>query len=309
MRFFQRSQRDFEEEIRSHIALEQDRLIAEGLSPDAARFAAKRRFGNVGIAQERFHDAGRFAALLDLGKDVQYALRMLRKTPGFTAIATLTLALGVGANTAVFSVVNGVLLNPLPYRDPSRIVRLWETLPTADQIMVSYPDYLDWKRRARVFEDVALYSPFSSMALTGGDVPERVGVGQATANLFPLLGMEPVLGRGIHAEDDRPGAARVTLLTERWWNVRFGGDRNIIGRRLTLGGETYTVIGVIPRTVGLGSVDLWVPLGVREGTPDFNRGNHPGLIGVGRLKPGITIAQMNADLERVSSQLRAEYPQ
>jgi putative ABC transport system permease protein len=305
---FRRSQRDFEVEIQSHIDIEADRLIEEGMNPHDARLAARRRFGNVSKAQERYHDAGRLAWLEQVMMDVRYASRMLRKSPGFTAISIFTLAVGIGANTAVFSVVNGVLLSPLPYREPERLVKIWESLPGMAQIMVSYPDYKDWKVRARVFDDIALYSPFRTMTMTGGELPERVGVGLATANLFGLLGVSPIIGRDLHADDDQPGAARVALATSGFWKRRFGSDPGVLGKTVALDGETYKIIGVTPPTVGLGALDVWVPMGLWDKASNFNRGNHPGLIGVGRLKPGVTIAQMNADLMRVSAEIRAEYP-
>src|SRR5215467_14294339 len=169
-----RSQRDFEDEIRSHLELETDRLIAEGMDPSEAVAAARRKFGNVGRAQEQYHDEGAWLWVEQLLLDVRYAARMLRKSPLFSGIAILTVALGIGANTAVFSIVNGVLLSPLPYRQPERLVKIWETLPGLSEATVSYPDYKDWQERARVFDGVAVYSPYSNKTLTGGDVPERV---------------------------------------------------------------------------------------------------------------------------------------
>ena len=151
-----RRQRDFEDEIRSHIELEADRLIEEGLSPDEARHAARRRFGNVTQAQERYHGTGRWVWVEQLTQDVRYAARMLRKSPLLSGIAILTIALGIGANTAVFSIVNGVLLSPLPYRDSERLVKVWETLPGLSQATVSYPDYKDWQERSRVFDGLAV---------------------------------------------------------------------------------------------------------------------------------------------------------
>jgi len=305
---FRRSQRDFEVEIQSHIDIETDRLIEEGMHPHDARLAARRRFGNVSKAQERYHDGARLAWLEQLMLDVRYASRMLRKSPGFTAISIFTLALGIGANTAVFSVVNGVLLAPLPYREPERIVKLWESLPGTSQIMVSYPDYRDWKVRTRVFDDIALYSPFRTMTRTGGELPDRVGVGLATGNLFGLLGVAPIIGRDFNADEDRPGAPRAALITNGYWKRQFASDRGVLGKTLALDGETYKIIGVASPTVGLGVVDVWVPMRLWENAANFNRGNHPGLIGVGRLKPGVTLAQMNADLSRVSAEIRAENP-
>ena len=303
-----RSQRDFEEEIRSHLELETERLVEEGMSPDDARLAARQRFGNVTAAQERYHGGGRWMMVEQLAQDVRYAARMLRKSPLFSGIAILTIALGIGANTAVFSIVNGVLLSPLPYREPERLVKIWETLPGLSQATVSYPDYKDWQERARVFDGVAVYSPYANKTLTGGDLPERVGVGLATANLFDVLGLAPVIGRGFRAEDDRPGVGRVVMLTNGFWHQRYGGEARVLGRTLTLDGDPYTVVGVLPPTVGLGSVDLWVPVGLSANDPSFTRENHPGLIGVGRLKRGVTIALMNNDLARISREIEAEHP-
>jgi putative ABC transport system permease protein len=309
MPWYRRSQRDFEDEIRSHLELETDRLIEEGLSPNEARLAARRKFGNVTGAQERYHNTSRWLWLEHVGQDLRYAMRMLRKSPVFSTIAVITLALGIGANTAVFSIVNGVLLSALPYREPERLVRLWETLPGSPEIMVSYPDYQDWQEQARVFDGVALFSPFRTMTRTGGDLPERTGVGMATGNLFDVLGVAPVVGRAFRADDDRPGAARVVMLTSSYWQQHNGSDPRVLGTTLPLDGDPYTVIGVLPPTVGIGFVDVWIPMGLFADDPSFNRSNHPGLIGVGRLKPGVTIGQLNADLARVSREIVAENPQ
>ena len=303
-----RSQRDFEDEIRSHIELEADRLIEEGMSPDEAQHAARRRFGNVTRAQEGYHSTGRWVWVEQLAQDVRYAARMLRKSPLFSGIAMLTIALGIGANTAVFSIVNGVLLSPLPYRDSERLVKIWETLPGMAQATVSYPDYKDWQERTRVFDGVAVYGPYANKTLTGGDLPERVGVGLASANLFDVLGLSPAIGRGFRADEDQPGVARVVVLSNGFWQQRYAGEARVLGRTLTLDGDPYTVIGVLPPTVGLGSVNLWVPVGLSANDPSFTRENHPGLIGVGRLKRGVTIAQMNNDLARISREIRAEHP-
>ena len=301
-----RDQRDFEDEIQSHIELETEQLIAEGMSPRDARLAARKRFGNVGAAQERFHDARGFVWLEQIVADIRYAGRMLRKSPVFAATAVITLALGIGANTAVFSVVNGVLLNRLPFRDPGRIVELWESLPNADQIMVSYPDYLDWKARNRVFEDVALYSPYGSKAITSGELPKQIGIGTATGNFWSVLGLSPLLGRTFVASDDVPGAAHVVLLSDGYWRTAYAGDRGVIGKTISLDGEVYSIIGVLPSMPG--ARDLWIPMRPDLDTALFFRGNHPGLIGLGRLKPGVTIEQMRADLGRISREIVAEHP-
>jgi putative ABC transport system permease protein len=305
-----RPQRDFDDEIRSHLELETDQLIAQGMTPADARFAARKRFGNVGAVQERYHEASGLVWLEQIRDDARYALRMMRKTPLYAAMLTLTLALGIGANAAVFSVVHGVLLSPLPYREPSRLVELWETLPNADQIMISYPDFLDWKARSRVFEDVALYCPFGGQANTSGDVPRQIGVGTATSNLFHLLGAKPLLGRDFLPEEDRAGAPFVALLAASYWRSEFGGDPAVLGKTISLNGEQYRIIGVLPPLTlpAVKTLDVWLPLRPDLDTASFNRGNHPGLLGVGRLKPGVTLEQMRADLGRVSREIVAEHP-
>jgi putative ABC transport system permease protein len=301
-----RDQRDFEDEIRSHIELETEQLVAEGMSPHEARLAARRRFGNVGAAQERFHDARGLLWLEQIVADVRYASRMLRKSPIFAATAVLTLALGIGANTAVFSVVNGVLLQRLPYRDAGRLVQLWESLPDADKIMVSYPDFLDWKARNRVFEDVAVYSPWGGRTNTSGAVPREIDVGSSTANYWRVLGVRPVLGRTLLPEDEARGAAHVALLGLGYWRSEYAADPNIVGKTIALDGEAYRIVGVLPSIPG--AREVWLPLRPDLDTTILFRGNHPGLIGMGRLKPGVSIEQMRADMTRIAREIVAEYP-
>jgi len=306
MAFWRRAQRDFEDEIRSHLELETDQLIAQGMRPKDARLAARKRFGNVGAAQERYHDAG--GLVWQAFADLRYAFRVLRKTPLFSAIVIVTLALGIGANTAAFSVVNGVLLAPLPYRAPDRLVELWETLANVDRIMISYPDFVDWKQRSQVFEDIALYGPYGGMANTSGDIPRQIGVGTATANLFHLLGVKPTIGRDFLPSEDRPGGTPVALLGDSYWRSEFAADTSVLGRVISLDGEPYRIIGVLPPLPSFKLLEVWIPLRPDLDTASFNRGNHPGLRGVGRLRPGVSIEQMRADLARISREIVAEHP-
>ena len=306
MAFWRRAQRDFEDEIRSHLELETDQLIAQGMRPKDARLAARKRFGNVGAAQERYHDAG--GLVWQAFADLRYAFRVLRKTPLFSAIVIVTLALGIGANTAAFSVVNGVLLAPLPYRAPDRLVELWETLANLDRIMISYPDFVDWKQRSQVFEDIALYGPYGGMANTSGDIPRQIGVGTATANLFHLLGVKPTIGRDFLPSEDRPGGTPVALLGDSYWRSEFAADTSVLGRVISLDGEPYRIIGVLPPLPSFKLLEVWIPLRPDLDTASFNRGNHPGLRGVGRLRPGVSIEQMRADLARISREIVAEHP-
>ena len=306
MALWRRRQRDFEDEIRSHLELATDQLIAQGMSPKDARLAARKRFGNVTAAQERYHDAG--GLLWQVLADLRYAFRVLRKTPLFSAIVIVTLALGIGVNTAAFSVVNGVLLAPLPYRAPDRLVELWETLPNVDRIMISYPDFVDWTKRSRVFEDIALYGPYGGMANTTGDIPRQIGVGTATATLFRLLGVKPTIGRDFLPSEDQPGGTPVALLGDSYWRSEFAADTAVLGRVISLDGEPYRIVGVLPPLPSFKLLEVWVPLRPDLDTASFNRGNHPGLRGVGRLRPGVSIEQMRADLARISREIVAEHP-
>src|SRR5438093_9158959 len=200
-----RSDQDFSHEVQAHIALETDRLVAEGMNPEEARARALRAFGNVLRAQESFYESRRVIWLDDLQRDVRLALRTLIRNTGFTVVVVLTLALGIGANTAIYSVVNAVLLRPLPYPDPDRLVRIWSTHSRTNRWgdWVSYPDCKDWREQNRTFEDMATYR-FWLFNVTGGEYPEVVGGVYVTHNPFSVLGTEPMLGRSFLPEEDQP---------------------------------------------------------------------------------------------------------
>ena len=224
--------------------------------------------------------------------DLRYAIRMLLKAPGFTVIAILALALGIGANTAIFSVVNAVLLRPLPYPEPDRLVVLRETTLTFPSGSVSYPNYLDWRAAQHTFTDLALVRRESfNLSLPGGQVaPERVGGGRVSWNFLPVLGMKPLIGRDFSETEDVPGAAPVVILSERCWRTRFGGSRGVIGQQVMLDGVAREIIGVLPEAVRYPRLaEIWVPLAEIRKDPDvLNRGNHPGFSILGRLKPGVS---------------------
>jgi putative ABC transport system permease protein len=243
-------------------------------------------------------------------KDIRYGVRGLWKRPGFTAVAVLTLALGIGANTAIFSVVNAVLLRPLQFRDPDRLVMIWE-----DATFAGFPRntpapaiYVDWKTQTQSFEDVAA-SAESTFNLTGDGDPERVAAYKVTANFFPLFGVAPALGRNFATEEDRPGAQKVAVLSHALWQTRYGGDRQIINREIQLNGEKYTVIGVMPQGFQFfeSDVRLWVPLAL-DSEELANRGGHY-LKVVARLKPGVTLDQAQADLSAVMARVAKDNPE
>jgi putative ABC transport system permease protein len=241
-------------------------------------------------------------------QDLRYAVRMLRKKPSFSVITVLTLALGIGANTAIFSVVNSVLLRPLPYPESERLVFLSERTQQAERTFIAWPNYLDWRAQNRVFEHIGVYNR-DSYNLTGDGEPERLLAGQVSADLFAVLGVGAALGRVFAGDEDRPGGLPVVVLSYGLWQRRFGGDPNILNRTITLNERGYTVIGVMPRGFRFPDrVELWVPAGQLSGGDWQQRGNHPGLYGVARLKPGVTIEQAGADMDAIALGLEKLYP-
>ncbi len=246
--------------------------------------------------------------MLRFWQDLRYGFRMLLKNPGITFVVILALALGIGANTAIFSVVNAVLLKPLPYPESDRLVFINETSKSMDEISVSYPNFLDWRNQNHVFENIGV-SNRSSYNLTGAGEPERIVTGQMSSDLFSALRVNPMLGRLYTNEEDKPGGNPVVVLSYPLWQRRFGGQENILNQPITLNGKSYTVIGVMPRDFQFPSrVEMWVPVGQLSGDPSWQqRGNHPGLYGVARLKPGVSFAQAKAEMDAIGANLANQY--
>lgn len=236
--------------------------------------------------------------------------RAIRRSPGLSAVAIMTLALGIGANTAVFSVVDAVLLRPLPYAQPHRLLAVRESAPPQFPAMsVSLPDYYDWVKQSRAL-DLAAFRWTSFNLTAPGVPPEAIPSGQVTANLFPVLGVRPALGRNFSAREDAPGGRRVVMLSHALWRRRFGASRGILGQSILLDGNPYTVIGVMPRGFDFpGKIQLWVSLGaLRAGKSLSQRGNHPGIVGIARLRPGYTLAQARAEMTAIAHRLALAYP-
>ena len=247
-----------------------------------------------------------------LVQDLRYALRQMRKNRGFTIIAVLTLALGIGANSAIFSVVNGVLLNPLPFPNSRRIVSMFQDKPNFAKGSISYPNFLDWQRENRTFQVIAAYR-WGNGAITGVGQPEDVHSQRVSATFFPILGVNPILGRNFTPEEDRQGADPVVMISEGLWKRKFGSDPNIIGKRLIVGGHGCTIVGVIPASFRLQiqnfqTADLYAPIG-NDFDPEFyKRDSFWGTDALGLLKPGITLQQAQEDMKSVNASLASAYP-
>jgi putative ABC transport system permease protein len=245
-------------------------------------------------------------------QDLKYGVRMLAKNPGFTAIAVITLALGIGANTAIFSVVNGVLLNPMPYQQPDCLVALYSKTPEFDRSSISYPNFLDWVRENHSFSALAAYR-HDNFSLTGMGEPERLSAQMISAAFFPVLGVQPAVGRMLRPDEDQLGSSPVVLISEGFWKRKFGSSPDAIGMSLTLDGKGYTVIGVIPAKFyfygfNWAPSDVYVPIGQWNDPMFRDRRVGMGMDAVGRLKPGVTFEQAKADMQTIARHLAEEYP-
>src|SRR5262245_5142639 len=301
-------EREMDEELCYHIERQAEQNIRLGLNPEEARDAARKAFGGVELAKERSRDARGVRWIEDLWQDLAYGARMLAKNPGFTLIVILTLALGIGANTVIFSVVNAVLLRPLPYHDPDRLMIIRETkLPEITDSQVSPAAYLNWQKRSTVFASLeAITVKYFNLA---DDVnPERVRGMPSTHGFFPMLGVRPMIGRNFLPEEDRPGHNRVVILGYDLWQRRFGGDPNILSRSITLDDQPYTVIGVMGPSTGLRmeDTDVWMPLAITAGQAQQYDSRY--LAACGRLKPGVTLEEARLEMSLIANNLAKQYP-
>jgi len=302
-----RLDRDLNDELRFHLETRAERHQQSGMNPGEAAQEARHSFGNPTFLKEECRDMWTFQRIESFWQDLRYSARALRKSPGFSLVAILTLALGIGANTAIFSVVHALLLRPLPYKDAGRLVRLWPTnvktglLPYA---ITSYPGFMDWKNQSRSFEQVEGYVP-RSFNLTGGDQPQRVYGLRSSAGLLTLLGVTPIHGRAFLDEEVEPGKDHVLLLSERLWQSRFARDPHVLGKIVKLNDENYTVIGILPAAFQFppdNPCGLVLPL-----PPDPNRGH--GFINVtGRLKSDATVAKAQVEMDTIARRLEMQYP-
>ncbi len=311
---FHRAEADSEldEEFCAHIARHADDLERSGLPRPEAERQARIAFGSPTKAKENCREERAGFLLETLWSDVRFGLRMLRNNLGFTSIAILTLALGIGANTAIFSVVDAVLLRPLPYVQPDRLVTVSESARPNDRATrneVAPADFLDWRERNQVFEQIGAVS-LPGYSLTGAERPERILGAATSAGMLHMLGLRPALGREFEPTDDRAGANPVVLLSHSLWQRRFGSDPQVIGKTIRLGMTPYTVIGVLPAGLTFPEPDvaLWVPLEQTITPQDMHWRNTHYLEVYARLKPGVTLAQTRDEMNRIAAQLKQENP-
>ncbi len=247
--------------------------------------------------------------MMSFWQDVRYGLRVLAKNPSFTAIAVLTLALGIGANTALFSVVNGVLLNPLPFPSPDELVAVYTKSPTFQESSISYPNFLDWQKDSHSFASLCAFRA-DDFNMTGAGEPQRVHTHMISAEFFSALGMQPLLGRAFRPEEDKAGAGPVAILSDGLWNRKFGSAQDVLGENITLNGKAYTIIGVAPGHItGLSNTDIFVPIGQWNDPTFRDRRISMGMNSIGRLKAGVNLDQARAEMSRIAENLAVAYPE
>jgi predicted permease len=297
--------------IREHLEEKIDELMEEGMSREEATQAARREFGNVALFEQRSREVWQCPAIENIFSDLRLALRQLYKSPGFASIAILIMALGIGANTAIFSVVHAVLLEPLPFDDPDRLVQIWHVPPQSSfpgmtRFAVSAANFLDWQKQNDVFSEMALASG-GAFDITGQGKPETIRVGTVTWNFFSVLGVQPIHGRVFLPQEDQPGRDKEIILTYKLWQSHFGSDPNVVGRSVTLDGTPYTIVGVMgPKMTKPDFAKAWTPLGLTAEQAAV-RGEHH-YFSFARLKPGVTNAQAQTEMNTISQRLEQAYP-
>jgi predicted permease len=305
-------ERDLDEEMRFHMDMATERNLGRGVPPAEVAALTTREFGSMDRFKDEVRDARGLTLSDDIVRDVRFAVRTLRRTPGFTALALLTFGLGIGATTAIFSVVNAVLLRPLPYPNAERLVRVYEQLKGKPEMgSVAVLNWRDWQRDATAFEALGGFT--TSGAILGGDAePERVRATYVSAEVLPMLGVRPMLGRWFTRDEEIKGKHHVVILSEPLWRNRFGGDRGIVGREIRIEGLPYTVVGVMPETFNfpLGPVQtqLWAPFVPPDMAIDPRARGWHWMSVIAILKPVVTLEQANADIVRVAAQLEQRYP-
>jgi predicted permease len=307
---------ELDSELQAHLDALAQNNIARGMTAEEARHAARREFGGLEQTKEIYRDQRGLPFLETLLQDLRIGLRSLLKRPGFSILAVLILALGIGVNTSIFTVVHGVLLSPLPFPEPERLVSLWERNLSDDfsgpYNVVSGGVFEDWQRQATSFEQMALIGEDSAnLSGDGGPLPEAIGTRFCSYTLFPMLGVQPLYGRFFTADDDRSGASATVVLTAGLWKRRYAGDPAIVGKTILLDTKPYTVIGVLPPWFDYPDtrVQIWLPVYHEVSAEDMhNRGNHRFFV-TARLKPGVSIAQAYTELDGIQQRTHQQFPE
>ncbi len=308
-----RGERELAAEMESHLQMHIEDNLRAGMSAVEARREALVKLGGIEQTKERYRDRRGLPLLESLLQDLRFAFRILLKNPGFTAVAVMTMALGIGANTAMFSVVNAVLLRPLPYREPGRLTIVWAKDDRGKPGNVGYATYVDWRSQSKSFEELALYRSWSPVLQS--NEPEQLSGLRVTNNFFRTLGVHPQFGRDFHQEEDIPSASHVVILSHNLWQRRFNSDPSAIGKAITLNATAYLVVGVLPADFQSlfsmdphgGPVDIWGVLGYDASQPWACR-TCQHLVAIGRLRQGVPFAAANADMDTISSALWKAYP-
>jgi predicted permease len=308
--------RDLERELRAHLELEAAEQRENGLAPEEARFAARRALGNTTLLKETMREVWGWTSFERLGQDLRYGFRTLRRSPGFTAVAVLTLALGIGANTAIFSITDAVLLRPLPYPDAKRLIRVWQSEPKMGEgrLGAGPPEFAAYRDGTRPFSSIAGYK-LDGFDITDGETPEHLAGCRATSSLFPTLGIRPLAGRTFTAREEMPGAPNVVVLSYPFWKRRYAEDRSILGTTIRLNERGYQVIGIMPPGFIFPSTAatpgeppaLWTPLSfTAHQLADWASSFDTGI--VARLRDGVSVSQADGDVKRVEAQFQREHP-
>jgi predicted permease len=303
-------EQELDEEMRYHLERQVEQELAAGKNPENARYAALRSIKDIEQRKEECRDMRGVHVIEALFHDIRHGVRTLRRSPGFASVALLTLALGVGATTAIFSVVYGVLLRPLPYKNPSRLIVLNETTPKVGTVSVSYPDFLDWRAQNRAFSEMAAVGAVD-FSLAGIAQPENISGQAVSPNFLSMLGVHPLLGRDFDSLEGKPGAAAVVLLSYPLWQSHFAGDRNVVGHSIALDGRGFAIIGVLPPDFHwYEKTDVLEPIGVwaTNNAESSERGARGDTVVLGRLVFGVNLAQARSEMEGIAARLAHEYP-
>lgn len=300
--------REINAELASHIDMRTEDNIAAGMSPEEASRAARLKFGNPTVTGERVAHMDTALTIDSILMDVRFACRQLAKNPGFALTAILVLALGMGATVAIFAFVDAALIKPLPYANSSRLLSLYESMPTCPRCNVSYLDFLDWKKNSKSFESMEAWG-YSNYQLNGTDGAERITGVRVSSGFFRTLGVTPMIGRDFTPEEDTPAGPHSVLLSYSTWQKRFSGDKNVLGRAVTLSDTSYTIVGVLPQEFQFaprGAAEFWTTLHDPDGC-QTRRACHS-LFGIGRLKDGVSLQAASVEIAGMTKQLELQYP-